>query len=133
MFQANIGDYPVMGTLEFENSALVGCDYVFEIETGQGKSYSKAYFQVKSLLSEQYGQPADELEYLTATYRGSSPQSEKADLGIKHGSGYYRSQWRFDDGPRTMTLRLSGKDGALQLVYRHFRSGSRVQQDHTLP
>lgn len=134
MFRAKVGDYPVVGSLEFENDKLVGCEYVFEIDGDEPNKYARAYFQIKSLLSEKYGQPADELEYLTGKYRGSSPQSNKADLAIAHGSGYYRSQWRFDDGPRTITLRLSaGKDRDLKLVYRHFRPLSADQQDYTFP
>jgi hypothetical protein len=133
MFRANIGDYPVVGTLQFENDVLVGCEYVFDIEAGQGNTFSTSYFQIKSLLSEQYGQPDDRVEYLTGKNRESSPQSENADRTISYGRGYYRSQWRFDDEPRTMTLRLAGKDGSLELVYRHFRSSRTVQQDYLFP
>ena len=132
-YRANIGDYPVEGWLEFADDALVACEYVFSIETGEGKTWSQAYFHVKSLLSEQYGQPYDKMEYLTGKYRDSSPGSEDADLAIARGLGYYRSKWDFDSGRRSMTLRLSGKDGSLQLVYRHFRRDEERPQEQLFP
>ena len=132
-YRANIGDYPVEGWLEFVDNTLVGCEYVFSIETGEGKTWSQAYFKIRSLLEEKYGQPTDRMEYLTGKHRDSSPRSEDADRAIARGMGYYRSAWELGEGQRSMTLRLSGKDGSLQLVYRHFRRGEEHSQEITFP
>ena len=88
-FTTTFAGYSGEGSLNFKDKGLMGITVGFDIDTSNKNKYIDAYFKIKGLLTQKYGDATTTTEYLEYPYEDDYQRGDHAGTALSIGKGNY--------------------------------------------
>ena len=120
-FKTTFAGYEGIGSLIIKDKGLMGIIVGFEIETSNKNKYIDAYFKIKGLLAQKYGDATTSNEYLEYPYEDDYPRGDHAGTALSVGKGNYFSTFQCNnDDKKYIQLWLKGDNYKLSFHLSYF-------------